>query len=213
MATVRMSDGLKDIMFRQMRKINPPKDQKNMPQSWADAAYKIWLTTEQGELVCEMAQRKLAREMFLKEVARIRVSSVNGETLWGTVGGNSTDKFYVPKDSGYTEFSIRLDHCAEANWIAEAIRAHQAENKAISAENQRVEKEIMAMLNCAPTLNGVLKKYPFLRELVPAHVQSKLAEKVKRTKKEEEPEVLDEDALAIQRRLKIGIIANKVSGE
>lgn len=213
MATVRMSDGLKDIMFRQMRKINPSKEQKNMPQSWADAAYKIWLTTEQGELVCEMAQRKLAREMFLKEVARIRVSSVNGETLWGTVGGNSGDKFYVPKDSGYTEFSIRID-CDEANWIAEAIRAHQAENKAISAENMRVEKEIMAMLNCAPTLNGVLKKYPFLRELVPDHVKSKLAEKVKRVKKDDEEEATpDDEALAIQRKLKIGIIANKVSGE
>lgn len=214
MATVRMSDGLKNVMFRRLMQATPPKPMEDIPQQLADDVYALWLTTPLGNAINEIVAtypKDVVGKLF-KKTDSVRVSGINGVPLWNRYV--SDKPIYVPKDNGYSEFTISVNsNTPEALRIVAEIERITNENKARGEENTRVEREMRAMLDSAPTLNGVLKKYPFLRDITPPEALDTLKKKVVRQKKEvTEPELSDE-AAAIQRRIKIGLVAQKVSGE
>lgn len=214
MATVRMSDGLKNVMFRRLMQATPPKPMEDIPQQLTDDVYALWLTTDLGKAINEIVvtyHKDVVEKMF-KKTDSVRISGINGVPLWGRY--TSGKPIYVPKDNGYSEFNISVhsDTPEALRIVAEIERIH-AENKARGEENARVEREMRAMLDSAPTLNGVLKKYPFLRDVTPPEALDTLKKKVVRQKKEVVEQELSEEAAAIQRRIKVGLVAQKVSGE
>lgn len=214
MATVRMSDGLKNVMFRRLMSATPPKQMEDIPQQITDDAYALWLTTDLGKAISEITATypKDVLDRMFKKTNSVRISSINHVNLWGRY--TSDKPIYVPKDNGYSEFNISVySETPEALRIVAEIERIHAENKARGEENARVEREMRAMLDSAPTLNGVLKKYPFLRDITPPEALDTLKKKVVRQKKEVTEPELSEEASAILRRIKIGLVAQKVSGE
>ena len=216
MATVRMSDGLKNVMFRKLSAATPAKQTVDVPQQLVDDIYNLWAQTPLGracqEIVATYPEEVVSR--ILDTQSDVRVSSINGRSVWGRYTPPS-GTVWVPRRSGYTDFTVSIenDTSPEATRIVAQLEAIQTENKARSEENSRIEKEMRAMLDSAPTLNGVLKKYPFLRDITPPEALDTLKKKVVRQKKEVVEPELSEEAAAIQRRIKVGLVAQKVSGE
>lgn len=213
MATVRMSDGLKAHMTRALRRINPPKDLKSARKEMAAEVYALWLESDEGKLVKEVvALGELGQKLFLDSRESVKILRINDESAYLEFT-SPTGEVLVPKSKGYSEFNIRVNH-PDAEYLAQELRDLSEENKRIGEENRRVDAEIAAMLRSAPTLNGVLKKYPFLREVVPQEALDTLAKKAPRSAPKPEP-VTEEDQLSldIQRKLKVSIVAKRVGGE
>lgn len=214
MATVRMSHSLKASIRAKLMGLEsfiPPEYPEEADDIVKRAVMRLPLIQACKKVATEFPAQVAAE--IVSPATAITIGKVRDCTFYRTL--KVPDGTFLPKGR-MASFNLEGESClseSEYERFKSLEMSWREECKNVNTKEAEFYNTVNAILECAPTLNGVIKKHPFIAYHVDAATLEKLKEKVVRKKEPKVEEPLSDQARLLRHKMAAKTLFNPERGK